>query len=243
MRPSLYIPPRKTAPFSVVSAVPPLTKQVKLLRVGLFVNNQVAQGIDSYIAQMGSQLGMAQADMTLIGNHDIQGALRCLYEGIAGRGTYAAPAGLLAADAMTEYRTDAIDSNGQQVVQTGYMQFQCEINATPGIVPTGIYFGTMNAAGVRNYRWVIQNDGRIIPFADNTYDIGFNTQAPRRIVVATAFAVGPNDVVNTRKPGWTAATNTKTRTTFDTTTVTLPILAAHVGALIDDLLAHGLIGA
>lgn len=46
-----------------------------------------------------------------------------------------------------------------------------------------------------------------------------------------------------KKTGWTAATNTKTRTTFDTTTVTLPVLAAHVGALLDDLLAYGLISA
>ncbi len=46
-----------------------------------------------------------------------------------------------------------------------------------------------------------------------------------------------------RPTGWAAATNTKTRTTFDTTTVTLPVLAAHVGALLDDLLAEGLIGA
>lgn len=54
--------------------------------------------------------------------------------------------------------------------------------------------------------------------------------------------VNSTQVVTSRQTGWTAATNTKTRTTFDTTTVTLPILAAHVGALIDDLITHGLIG-
>lgn len=53
----------------------------------------------------------------------------------------------------------------------------------------------------------------------------------------------PVQVLTSRRTGWTAATNTKTRTTFDTTTVTLPVLAAHVGALIDDLITHGLIGA
>lgn len=46
-----------------------------------------------------------------------------------------------------------------------------------------------------------------------------------------------------RPTGWAAATNTKLRTTFDTTTVTLPNLAARVGALMDDLIAMGLIGA
>jgi hypothetical protein len=228
----------------VYSAIPALGASVKLLRVGLYVNNGIAAGIDSYLAQMGSQVGMHQCDMTLVGNHDIQGSLRCLYEGIAGRGTYAAPAGLLAADAMTEYRTDAIDSNGAQVVQTGYMQFQCEVNATPGIVPTGIYFGTMNAAGARDYRWMIQNSGLITPFLNNTYDIGFNGLAPRRIVVATAYAVGANDVVNTRKTGYTnAMTGTKNRATaYATGTITLIQLAERVGAIQDDLTTHGLIG-
>jgi len=52
-------------------------------------------------------------------------------------------------------------------------------------------------------------------------------------------------VVNTRKTGWAVATGTATRTTFDTTTVTLAQLAERVKALIDDLHAtagHGLIG-
>jgi hypothetical protein len=50
-------------------------------------------------------------------------------------------------------------------------------------------------------------------------------------------------VVGGRVTGWAAATNTKSRATFDTTTVTLPQLAARVGQLIDDLTTHGLIGA
>jgi len=35
--------------------------------------------------------------------------------------------------------------------------------------------------------------------------------------------------------GWVQATGTATRATFDTTTVTLPVLAQAVKALIDDL--------
>jgi len=50
-------------------------------------------------------------------------------------------------------------------------------------------------------------------------------------------------VVGMRKGGWTAATGTATRTTFETSTVTLPQLAERLKALIDDLIAHGLIGA
>jgi hypothetical protein len=52
-------------------------------------------------------------------------------------------------------------------------------------------------------------------------------------------------VVGARKTGWTAATGTATRTTFDTATVTLPQLAERVKALLDDLYSdagHGLLG-
>lgn len=45
------------------------------------------------------------------------------------------------------------------------------------------------------------------------------------------------------RTGWTAATGTATRTTFDTATVTLPQLAERVKALLDDLTTSDLIGA
>ena len=57
--------------------------------------------------------------------------------------------------------------------------------------------------------------------------------------------VSTNQVVGARKTGWGTATGSATRTSFDTTTVTLPELAERVKALIDDLHAtagHGLIG-
>ena len=60
---------------------------------------------------------------------------------------------------------------------------------------------------------------------------------------ATSFFVETNQVVSSRKSGWTAPTGTATRTTFATSTVTLPQLAERVKALIDDLRTHGLIGA
>ena len=50
-------------------------------------------------------------------------------------------------------------------------------------------------------------------------------------------------VLGERKTGWTAATNTTSRATFDTTTVTTAQLAQRVKALIDDLISHGIIGA
>ncbi len=61
-------------------------------------------------------------------------------------------------------------------------------------------------------------------------------------VKATHFRVGGNQVIGARITGWGAATGTPTRTTFATSTVTTTQLAERVKALIDDLIAHGLIG-
>jgi hypothetical protein len=59
------------------------------------------------------------------------------------------------------------------------------------------------------------------------------------------YQVNAAQVVGVRKSGWSTATGTATRTSFDTGTVTLSQLAERVKALIDDLHAsagHGLIG-
>lgn len=57
------------------------------------------------------------------------------------------------------------------------------------------------------------------------------------------YQVDGTKVVGNRVTGWTAATGTATRTTFATGTVTTAQLAERVKALIDDLIAHGMIGA
>ena len=65
------------------------------------------------------------------------------------------------------------------------------------------------------------------------------------LVSGSAFKINATQVVAARKTGWATATGTATRTTFDTTTVTLSQLAERVKALIDDLhgtAGHGLIG-
>jgi len=89
-----------------------------------------------------------------------------------------------------------------------------------------------------------------IPFVilDND-NVGIGTTNPSRKLdvggsaKATSFVVGTNQVVSARRTGWAAPTGTATRTTFATSTVTLPQLAERVKGLIDDLVAHGLIGA
>lgn len=59
----------------------------------------------------------------------------------------------------------------------------------------------------------------------------------------TAYYLNSTKVVGARRTGWGAPTGTATRTTFATGSVTLPQLAERVKALIDDQIAHGLIGA
>jgi hypothetical protein len=49
-------------------------------------------------------------------------------------------------------------------------------------------------------------------------------------------------VVSNRRTGWTAPTGTASRATFDTSGATAGLLAQRLKALIDDLIAHGLIG-
>ena len=55
------------------------------------------------------------------------------------------------------------------------------------------------------------------------------------------FILG-NPIIGSRKTGWTAATGTATRTSFDTSTVSTAQLAERLKALLDDLISHGLIG-
>lgn len=71
----------------------------------------------------------------------------------------------------------------------------------------------------------------------------FSVDGNMQLVSTTnSLMCGANAVVGSRKTGWAAATGTATRTTFATSTVTLPQLAERVKALLDDLTLHGLIG-
>lgn len=60
--------------------------------------------------------------------------------------------------------------------------------------------------------------------------------------VGGAYRVDGVKVVGNRITGWSAATGTPSRATFDAGTVTVGQLAQRLKALIDDLVTHGLIG-
>lgn len=122
-----------------------------------------------------------------------------------------------------------------------------------GGVPGGSSFSTaatritfmtaaaQNTAG-GTIRWEVDNSGHMIPGANNAYDIG-TSALNARATYSTAYHSGASQVVGARRTGWAAATGTATRTSFATGTVTTAQLAERVKALLDDLIAHGLIGA
>jgi len=84
----------------------------------------------------------------------------------------------------------------------------------------------------------------LFPLADNLYDLGFaGALWWKDIYLKGNLRHGANAVVGSRKTGWGAPTGTATRTAFATGSVTTAQLAERVKALIDDLTAHGLIGA
>lgn len=60
--------------------------------------------------------------------------------------------------------------------------------------------------------------------------------------VGGVYRVDGVKVVGNRVTGWSAATGTGSRTTFDTATATTMQLAQRLKALLDDLITHGLIG-
>ena len=108
-----------------------------------------------------------------------------------------------------------------------------------------------NASGVTDLVFLNYNGsvlGETMRIKENG-NVGIGTANPSQKLdvdgsaKATSFFVGTNQVVSSRKTGWSAPTGTATRTTFATSTVTLPQLAERVKALIDDLTTHGLIGA
>jgi len=68
------------------------------------------------------------------------------------------------------------------------------------------------------------------------------TAAAVNMAAGVALQANGMAVVGPRRTGWGAASGTATRTGFDTAGVTTAQLAERVKALLDDLIAHGLIG-
>jgi len=95
--------------------------------------------------------------------------------------------------------------------------------------------GTQNATNENVFGFNATGNG------SNTVTIGDNNITNN--FFRGALSLNATQVISTRRTGWTAPTGTATRATFSTSTVTVSQLAERVKALIDDLIAHGLIGA
>lgn len=110
---------------------------------------------------------------------------------------------------------------------------------TPTLVIGGV-MGPGNPIGTGVYleviapgQWTVHGDYAIQCPGDTTPTAFVNSNG---INLGTGKFLWKNGqyLIGTRVSGWTPATGTATRGTFDTATVTLPQLAEHVKALIDD---------
>lgn len=172
--------------------------------------------------------------------------------GLGGWGGYLSVQGtsLVAADDLLV--NDNIDARGANHT----------IGPQSGASDATTFFYTAN---VNHYLWGKYKDGTWIGWLNFHYNFGLDLNAQQsgsrialqnqgndvvsvdsagaNLAAGKVLKVSGTQVVASRRAGWAAATGTATRTTFATASVTLPQLAEHVKALIDDLVAHGLIGA
>lgn len=109
---------------------------------------------------------------------------------------------------------------------------------------------TFQYYGGTGYILPITVAGAAMPLSIGGSQVGINISGGDRVTINSSAAnfivpiqFGGNQVVAARRTGWSAATGTAARTGFATATVTTAELAERVKALIDDLTAHGLIGA
>ena len=120
-----------------------------------------------------------------------------------------------------------------------------QVNSDPSAVTGGIemypgYGGFGVTAGTLNYNFTGSHQflNGSTPILQMSASIGLVMQTPMQTLTVGFNGTAPI----AKRTGWGAATGTATRSTFLTSSVTLPQLAEHVKALMDDLIAYGLIG-
>jgi hypothetical protein len=124
-------------------------------------------------------------------------------------------------------------------LSTSYVLYNMKSTNAGGSLQNGFHIYSYNNNAYKSIPFtILDNDNVGIGTTSPSQQLDVNGSAK-----ATSFVVGTNQVVSARRTGWAAPTGTATRTTFATSTVTLPQLAERVKGLIDDLVAHGLIGA
>lgn len=132
----------------------------------------------------------------------------------------------------THYLELASGTTPQWAVDTGdALQYNRSANAFV-TVHGGVSAVVLSAVAVR-------------PVVNDAVALGSSAEQFSDLFLAAGGEIRVNNVrvLGDRRPGWTAASGTATRTTFATGSVTTAQLAERVKALIDDLIAHGTIGA
>lgn len=177
-------------------------------------------------------------------------------------GTVALPAFSFAADPDTGmYR---IGANDLGFATNGILRFEIDGSGNLRAASGALLLGASGSAGIQadaSYTYINEQSGanRVIigkAGTDNRFMINLQSTAGGSSFIVRdsggtqSIKITDNGNINdkndaqlltTRKTGWGAPTGTATRTTFATSTVTLPLLAERVKALIDDLMGHGLI--
>ncbi len=81
------------------------------------------------------------------------------------------------------------------------------------------------------------------PANSNSFTIRFNLDSLGNLSLPTGnLSIQGNQVLGARKTGWQTPAGTITRTGFNTGTANFSTLSQIVGAIVTDLMAHGLLG-
>ena len=96
------------------------------------------------------------------------------------RGSVASPAALSSGDRVGNIAFQGYTSGG--LVPGAVIEAYVSNTVSSGVLPTELRFRTANPAGTLGDRWIIQDDGDLIPKDDDTYYIGIGGQRPAAIV-------------------------------------------------------------
>lgn len=164
-------------------------------------------------------------------------------------GTQASPSGIVANAVLGNWLGQGIDPGG--VPRNGVVfLMQATADWTAASAPARFLVQTTPSGSTTPVtRVIVESDGGVlVGTATNTGEkLQVNGdgyfQGSVNLKTSYAYKINNVQVIGARVSGWAAATGTAARATFATSTVTTAQLAQRVKALIDDLIAHGLIGA
>jgi len=156
-----------------------------------------------------------------------------------------APTAIASADQLGAYIFAGHD--GTAYIDTAYLKAVASENYVNGAGHgTKLTLATtLIGASAPTDRWSWLDTGDYIPAADNATDIGSSSNRIRSLYYGTSVRTSAGtQILGLRRTGWTAWTGTADRTSHNADgPATTTNLGQALKALLDDLIAHGLIGA